>query len=97
MPFKTSECQRVQGAMATKEYVLFDSEGHNNQNARNGSYPFVAGRRDHRVFYCYYEGKGLMSVSVQLCNYPPLTTDDKLGVEVVVRGGVGANLFTSRI
>ena len=85
----------MQGAMVTKEYVLFDSEDHNNQNARNGSYPFVAGRRDHRVFYCYYEGKGL--ISVQLCNYPPLTTDDKLGVEVVVRGGVGANLFTSRI
>lgn len=87
----------MQGAMATKEYILFDSEDHNNQNARNGSYPFVAGRRDHRVFYCYYEGKGLMSVSVQLCNYPPLTTDDKLGVGVVVREGVGANLFTSRI
>ena len=97
MPFNTSECQRVQGAMASKEYVLFDSEDHNNQNARNGSYPFVARGGDHQVFYCYYEGKGLMSVFVQLCNYPPLTTDDKLGVEVVVRGGVGANLFTSRI
>ena len=96
MAFNTSECQRVQDAIATEEYIAFDSEDHNNQNARNGSYPFGAGGRNHRVFYCYYEGKGLMSVFVQLCNYPPLTTDDKLGVEFVVRGGVGANLFTSR-
>lgn len=66
MAFNTSECQRVQGAIATEEYIAFDSEDDNNQNARNGSYPFGAGGRNHRVYYCYYEGKGLMSVFVQL-------------------------------
>ena len=80
MAFNTPECQRVQGAIATEEYIAFDSEDDNNQNARNGSYPFGAGGRNHRVYYCYYDGK-------YLCNYPPLTTDDKLGVEVRLKLG----------
>lgn len=56
MAFNTSECQRVQGAIATEEYIAFDSEDNNNQNACNGSYPFGPGGRNHRVYYCYYEG-----------------------------------------
>ena len=53
-PFNTSECQQVQGAIATKEFIRFDS---GNKDRQNGSYPYGAGIANHRLFYCYYESR----------------------------------------
>jgi len=56
-PFNTSECQRVKGAIATKEFIRFDTEDSGNKDRQNGSYPFGAGIANHRLLYCYYESR----------------------------------------
>lgn len=53
--FNTSECQRVEGAIATKEFIRFDTEDSGNKDQQNGSYPHCAGIANHRLNYCYYE------------------------------------------
>ena len=55
--FNTSECQRVEGAIATKEFIRFDTEDSGNKDRQNGSYPYGAGIANHLLFYCYYESR----------------------------------------
>jgi len=56
-----SECQRVEGAVATEEYIRFDNEDSGNKDRWNGSYPYGAGINDHRIVYCYYESRLYLS------------------------------------
>lgn len=53
--FNTSECQRVEGAIATEEFIRFETEDTRNKDRQNGSYPHGAGIANHRLLYCYYE------------------------------------------
>ena len=53
----TSECQRVKGAVATKEFIRFDNEDTRNEDRQGGSYPYGAGIKDHKLYYCYYESE----------------------------------------
>ena len=55
--FNTSECQRVEGAIATEEFIRFDTEDSRNKDRQNGSYPYGAGIANHRLLYCYYESR----------------------------------------
>ena len=55
--FNTPECQRVEGAIATKEFIRFDTEDSGNKDRQNGSYPYGAGIANHLLFYCYYESR----------------------------------------
>ena len=55
--FNTSECQRVEGAIATKEFIRFDTEDSGNKDRQNGSYPYGAGIANHLLLYCYYESR----------------------------------------
>lgn len=55
--FNTSECQRVEGAISTEEYIRYDNEDDDNQDRQNGSYPYGAGIHKHKIAYCYYESK----------------------------------------
>ena len=55
--FNSSECQRVKGAIATKEFIRFDNEDYNNKDREEGSYPYGAGISNHRIYYCYYQSK----------------------------------------
>lgn len=53
--FNSSECQRVKGAIATKEFIRFDNEDYKNTDREGGSYPYGAGVANHKIYYCYYE------------------------------------------
>ena len=55
--FNKSECQRVKGAIATAEFIRFDTEDSGNKDRQNGSYPYGAGIANHLLFYCYYESR----------------------------------------
>lgn len=57
MAYNTSECQRVKGALATKEYIRHDNEDTKNKDAMNGTHPFEQGKANITIMYCYYEGK----------------------------------------
>lgn len=55
--YRSRECQRVQGAISTEEYIRFDNEDRFNKDKENGSYPYGGGINNHNITYCYYESK----------------------------------------
>ena len=57
MAYNSSECQRVYGALATKEFIRYDNEDSDNKDAWNGTHAYEKGQRSLTITYCYYEGK----------------------------------------
>ena len=55
--YNSSECQRVEGAISTEEYILYDTEDESNKDKRHGSYPYGARSKNPRISYCYYKSK----------------------------------------
>ena len=55
--YNSPECQRVQGAISTEEYIRYDTEDKSNRDKENGSYPYGGGISNHNISYCYYESK----------------------------------------
>ena len=54
LAYNSSECQQVNGALATKEFIRFDNEDTGNKDAKSGTYPHAHGSLN--ISYCYYEG-----------------------------------------
>ena len=54
LAYNNSECQQVNGALATKEFIRFDNEDRGNKDAKGGTYPHAYGYLI--ISYCYYEG-----------------------------------------
>ncbi|XP_073244994.1 uncharacterized protein [Porites lutea] len=54
LAFEAAICQEVEGAVYSLEYIVFDTEDTNNQDARFYPYPYAAHRRDPTIYYCYY-------------------------------------------
>ena len=54
LAYNNSECQQVNGALATKEFIRFDNEDTGNKDAKSGTYPHAYGNLI--ISYCYYEG-----------------------------------------
>ena len=57
LAFEAAICQEVEGAVYSLEYIVFDTEDTNNQDARFYPYPYAAHRRDPTIYYCYYRGE----------------------------------------
>ena len=57
LAYGSSECQKVEGALGTEEYIQYDNENSNNFDKWEGSYPFMEYSDDDtkmRITYCYY-------------------------------------------
>lgn len=50
----TPKCQMVKWAVSRLEYVVFDTEHHDNRDSQAGDHAFMENRS--KVYYCYYEG-----------------------------------------
>lgn len=57
MAFNSSECQQVEGALASKESIRFDNEDTNNKDAFNGTHAYEKEGAGLTITYCYYEGQ----------------------------------------
>jgi len=57
MAYNSPECQRVQGAISTEEYIRYHTEDVSNKDRENGSHPYGGGINNHNISYCYYESK----------------------------------------
>ena len=57
MAFNSSECQQVEGALATQEYIQFDDEDESNKDSSNGAHAYEKGKVNLTISYCYYEGE----------------------------------------
>ena len=56
LAYGSSECQKVEGALDTEEYIQYDNEDSNNSDKWEGSRPFMeySDVTKMRITYCYY-------------------------------------------
>ena len=56
LAYGSSECQKVEGALGTEEYIQYDNEDSKNSDEWEGSHPFMKYSRttNMRIIYCYY-------------------------------------------
>lgn len=50
----------VKWAIATLEWIYFDTEDKNNKDKAVETFPFDAGKKNPRIYYCYYHGQYIM-------------------------------------
>jgi len=73
LAYESAKCQMVKWAVTSLEWIYYFT--HNKENdKRNGSYPYNAGKMHPTIYYCYYQGcnNTLTAVSGTLTsiNYP---------------------------
>lgn len=57
LAYGSGECQMVKWAIATSEWIYYDTEKVNNRDDRRWPYPYNAETRHPTIHYCYYRGK----------------------------------------
>ena len=57
LAYESAECQQVKWAVVNVEWIRFDNEDTNNVDSQRGTHPYGAGIHDHKIHYCYYQGK----------------------------------------
>ena len=60
LAYGSNECQMVKWAIATLEWIYFDTEDENNKDHSADTFPFDAGKKNPRIYYCYYRGQYIM-------------------------------------
>lgn len=67
---KTLSCQQVKWAVATSEWIEYDTEDDNNQDSVSASAPYVKTEYPGlKIYYCYYTSKMLIVLTL-LCVIP---------------------------
>ena len=61
---ESAKCQMVKWAVASLEWIYFDTEDWNNQDQADGAYPHDAGKAPPTIYYCYYRGEKNISLSL---------------------------------
>ncbi|XP_078352594.1 uncharacterized protein LOC144637401 isoform X1 [Oculina patagonica] len=56
LAYKSKKCQMAKWAVATVEWIYYDTEHFNNKDKVNGAYPYKAGKKHPTIYYCYYRG-----------------------------------------
>ena len=57
LAYASEECQMVKWAVASVEWIHYDTEDTNNHDYRYWPYPHDAGNMHPTIYYCYYRGK----------------------------------------
>ena len=57
LAYDSAECQQVKWAVVSVEWIRFDNEDSSNADDQGGSHPHGAGIDNHKIHYCYYQGK----------------------------------------
>ena len=57
LAYMSPKCQMVKWAIATVEWIKFDTEHYRNLDDRGGAYPYDAGKTHPTIYYCYYRGE----------------------------------------
>ncbi|XP_078352616.1 uncharacterized protein LOC144637424 isoform X2 [Oculina patagonica] len=56
LAYESAKCQMVKWAMATVEWIYYDTEDWNNGDGVTGAYPHEAGKIHPTIYYCHYRG-----------------------------------------
>jgi len=57
LAYESADCQMVKWAIASLEWIFFDTEDDRNSDQAAGAYPYKAGIKHPTIYYCYYRGK----------------------------------------
>ena len=57
LAYKSAKCQMVKWAIASVEWIYYNTEYSDNRDNSVGAYPYEAGKRHPTIYYCYYRGK----------------------------------------
>ena len=57
LAYGSEQCQTVKWAIATQEWIYYDTENERNADQANGTYPYTGGEKDPTIYYCYYQGE----------------------------------------
>ena len=57
LAYNSTKCQMVKWAVASLEWISFDTEDWNNQDQVDGVFPHDAGKAPPTIYYCYYRGE----------------------------------------
>jgi len=63
LAYESMKCQKVKGAEASLEWIYYSTSDRNNDDQRNGSYPYNAGKMHPTIYYCYYQGEKTCNVN----------------------------------
>lgn len=55
LAYGSEQCQTVKWAIATQEWIYYDTENERNADQANGTYPYTGGEKDPTIYYCYYQ------------------------------------------
>ncbi|XP_068715308.1 uncharacterized protein [Montipora foliosa] len=54
LAYNSAKCQMVQWAVASLEWIFFDTEENDQVNRKRGKVPYNAGEPNPTIYYCYY-------------------------------------------
>lgn len=57
LAYASAKCQMVKWAIASMEWIYYDTEDSSNTDKANGKYPYNAGKKHPTIYYCYYRGE----------------------------------------
>ena len=63
LAYESAKCQMVKWAVASLEWIYYSTSDRNNDDQRNGSYPYNAGKMNPTIYYCYYQGEKIYNVN----------------------------------
>ncbi len=66
LAYKSKKCQMVKWAVASVEWIYYDTEDLQNGDDRGGAYPHEAGKQHPTIYYCYYRGEKIYFL-LKLC------------------------------
>lgn len=67
LPYGSQKCQRVEGAVSSLEYIVYDTEDKGNYDEFSGHHVFTDKLKSlPKVYYCYYEGT---LCSIKACEF----------------------------
>lgn len=56
LAYNSGKCQMVKWAIASVEWIYYDTQNKNNHDGRHGEFPYDAGKKHPKMYYCYYTG-----------------------------------------
>ena len=57
LAYNSGKCQMVKWAIASVEWIYYDTQNKNNHDGRGDEFPYDAGKKHPKMYYCYYTGE----------------------------------------
>ena len=57
LAYKSAKCQMVQWAVASLQWIFYDTEHNENKDEAKKRVPYNAGKSHPTIYYCYYRSK----------------------------------------